>query len=342
MPVFQNVTYPDSQSAKNCVCGDIELVQNTETGLVYNRSFNSKLMVYDKNYQNEQSLSEGFLKHLEDVSKIITESTGSDRLVEVGCGKGFFLEMLERKGIDVHGFDAAYEGNNPRIKDSFFDGDSGIKGKGIILRHVLEHIENPLNFLDELRKNNDGGGTIYIEVPCFDWICKHKTWFDICYEHVNYFRLQDLEKAFGEVISSGSLFNGQYIYIVADLASLNIDAVKMTDKVTFPDDFLERVPKTSNKNNEAAKSIIWGAATKGVIFSILSQRSGFNIDGAVDINPAKQNRYLPVSGIKTMPPEDFIKTHDDNTKIYVMNSNYTPEIKDLTNNRFKYIEVDGL
>jgi amino acid transporter len=78
--------------------------------------------------------------------------------------------------------------------------------KGIILRHVLEHIPNPFDFLCQLRRANGGGGLIYIEVPCFDWICKKKTWYDIFYEHVNYFRMQDFIKMFSRVILKKYLF----------------------------------------------------------------------------------------------------------------------------------------
>src|SRR3546814_9608010 len=61
---------------------------------------------------------------------------------------------------------------------------------------------------------------IYIEVPCFDWIVEHSAWFDVFYEHVNYFRLADLRAMFGTVHEAGHLFGGQYLYIVADLSTL--------------------------------------------------------------------------------------------------------------------------
>ena len=88
-----------------------------------------------------------------------------------------------------------------------------------LLRHVLEHIQDPVSFLAEIANANQGG-QIYIEVPCFDWILEHKAWFDLFYEHVNYFRLDDLRRMFGTVHEAGHLFGGQYLYVVADLASL--------------------------------------------------------------------------------------------------------------------------
>jgi len=43
----------------------------------------------------------------------------------------------------------------------------GEEGDGLILRHVLEHIQNPIKFLQELSLANKEKGRVYIEVPCF-------------------------------------------------------------------------------------------------------------------------------------------------------------------------------
>ena len=91
--------------------------------------------------------------------------------------------------------------------------------------------------LHQLKTANGGTGKIYIEVPCFDWICEHRAWFDIFYEHVNYFRLADFKRMFGEVIESGKVFGGQYLYVIAELSSLRIPVIDMNNRVNFPSDF---------------------------------------------------------------------------------------------------------
>ena len=87
----------------------------------------------------------------------------------------------------------------------------------------------------------NGGGLIYIEVPCFEWILRARAWFDIFYEHVNYFRLGDFSKMFGHVVDGGHLFGGQYLYVVADLATLRPPVSSLADRVDFPEDFLATV-----------------------------------------------------------------------------------------------------
>ena len=91
LPIFQNRMYDTEAEAKACPTGVMQLVEDQQTGLIYNAAFRSELMVYDAHYQNEQALSSLFKEHLESVSCIIDRCIGRDSLVEVGCGKGFFF-----------------------------------------------------------------------------------------------------------------------------------------------------------------------------------------------------------------------------------------------------------
>ena len=100
-PVFQNRMYESQEEAKNCAKGDIRLVESLKTGLVYNDKFRPEIMQYDDCYQNEQGVSPVFRTHLEAVLEIIANSMGGKSIVEVGCGKGFFLEMLLAKGSEI-------------------------------------------------------------------------------------------------------------------------------------------------------------------------------------------------------------------------------------------------
>jgi hypothetical protein len=262
---------------------------------------------------------------------------GREALVEVGCGKGFFLEMLARKGVDVIGFDPAYEGDNPRICREYFRQGVGIEAKGIFLRHVLEHIPDPFTFLDQLREANSGSGIIYIEVPCFGWICERRAWFDVFYEHVNYFRLSDFRRMFGTILSAGHIFGGQYIYVVADLSTLRKPSFDENDRPSFPKNFAPRLDLSEASETPV---VIWGGSSKGVIFSLLGQRAGLSVKAVIDINPAKQGRYLALTGLRVYSPEEALTELEPGAKIYVMNSNYTAEIKNMSGNKYNYIEID--
>jgi SAM-dependent methyltransferase len=217
LPIFQNKMYVDQRSAIQSPTGDIVLVQNLETGLIYNTAFDVDLLAYDRDYQNEQAHSTVFQRHLNEVKKILDKLFTNKSAIEVGCGKGYFLEYLAEAGYEMTGVDPAYEGNNPKVIKTCFDKSLGFSAENIILRHVLEHMADPFNFLKSIALANDNKGKIYIEVPCMDWIVEHKAWFDIFYEHVNYFRLNDFYRMFQTIYESGHVFGGQYLYVVADL-----------------------------------------------------------------------------------------------------------------------------
>jgi SAM-dependent methyltransferase len=338
LPIFQNRMYDTELEARNCPKGDMHLVEDLTTGLVYNAQFRPELMVYDKHYQNEQAVSPLFQQHLDAVANIIDQRMGKERIVEVGCGKGHFLETLLTKGFDVTGFDPTYEGENQRVKRQYFAPGMIEKANGLILRHVLEHIQNPIGFLEQLKITNGGSGKIYIEVPCFDWICEHKAWFDIFYEHVNYFRLKDFKRIFGEVVESGRLFGGQYLYVIAELASLKTLVIDINDRVNFPSDF-DRNIKEQNRT-EQNRTVIWGGSSKGVIFALLKARAGQPVTTVIDINPAKQGKFLPGTGLQVKAPDQGLAGMRSGSTIYVMNSNYLEEIKQMSNHNFNYIEID--
>src|SRR4051812_45086277 len=78
------------------------------------------------------------------------------RVLEVGCGDGLLLELLERRGFgDRIGVDpgrAAAESGRADVVHGYFPDDlpSDHRYGLIVLRHVLEHIEVPVPFLAAL------------------------------------------------------------------------------------------------------------------------------------------------------------------------------------------------
>jgi len=222
LPAYQNKMFATREAAIQCPVGDVRLVQDEADGLVFNAAFDPGLLSYDETYQNEQGHSSAFQKHLDEVLDTIDRHFGGTSILEVGCGKGGFVELLRSKGHDAIGVDPAYEGNQAYIHKRHFDASAGLHADAVVLRHVLEHIARPRDFLADIAAANGGRGRIYIEVPCLDWIIDNRAWFDIFYEHVNYFRLSDFSRMFGTVLEAGRIFGGQYLYVVAELASLGV------------------------------------------------------------------------------------------------------------------------
>ena len=86
--------------------------------------------------------------------------------------------------------------------------------------------------------------------------------------------------------------------------------------------------------------VVWGAASKGVIYSLLRERMVMPVDIAVDINTTKQGKYMPTTGVEIFSPEEFMDSERKGCRICVMNSNYLAEIKNLTHHHYHYMAID--
>lgn len=125
--------------------------------------------------------------------------------------------------------------------------------------------------------------------------------------------------------------------MVADLASLREPVFEQSNAVNFPSDFLGEL---SLKEQNRTPVMVWGGASKGVIFSLLLRRVGLPVDAVIDINPAKHGRFLPSTGLEVLSPQQALANLPIDAVIYVMNSNYLAEIKEMSQNKFHYIGID--
>lgn len=328
VPVFQNKVYPTSRAALIAERGDVELVQSTISGFIFNKAFRPERMNYDVHYQNEQANSGIFKDHLQSVLSLLKSfGINGKKVVEVGSGKGVFFEMMLADGMDCWGFDPTYEGNNSRIKKEYFDEThKGISAEVIIMRHTLEHITHPFSFLHTIAAANDFKGFLFVEVPTFDWIVNKNAFWDIFFEHCNYFTESSLATMFDNALS-GNFFGGQYIYLWADLASIrktipsNVEFVKR-DALTFD----EKMGEYKNMLKRSGSLAVWGAGAKGSTFLNLLDRERRVVEYVIDINPSKQNKFIAGTGHPIYEPSILLQRPVEN--ILVMNENYAEEIKE--------------
>lgn len=109
---------------------------------------------------------------------IIDEITEKDKVLDLGCGIGFLSSQIASKAQLVVGVDhnansikqaqKNHQAENLTFicdKNADFLDDTTEDFDILILSHILEHIENPEEFLNQTKKNFS---KIYIEVPDFD------------------------------------------------------------------------------------------------------------------------------------------------------------------------------
>lgn len=325
IPVYQNVTFKSYIEAKEAPSSEVILSKCKRCNFIFNSKYIDSEIDYNKNYQNEQANSFVFQEHLSDVYEVIKHNIEMEsNIIEIGCGKGFFLNYLKAKGYNITGFDPAYEGEDKSIVKDYFTTKYNLLGDLIILRHTLEHIKYPLEFLNSIAKSNNYKGKIYIEVPAFEWIEKNNAIEDIFYEHCNYFTKDTLSMIFKNS-ETGYLFGNQYLYLVSDFENLYKKEelkfeLKNRTKYEIIDD-----QKYINILNTYKNIAIWGAGAKGSTFVNVYDPDSKYIKCVIDINKKKQGRFIAVSGHKIIPP-NMISEYNIET-IIVMNVNYMNEIE---------------
>ncbi len=305
IPVFQNKVYATVSEAQNIITGNVELVMCSNCGFIFNADFDRKIMNYDAQYQNEQAHSLYFQKYLRELIDLFIEKRFHEmKIIEIGCGKGYFLEMLRENGFDVIGFDPAYEGDSPYIVKDYYSGQySHLNADLIVLRHTLEHIDGPLKFLHDIARAVSCDAKIFVEVPSFEWIVEKRAFWDIFYEHCNYFTLESLASLFQES-KQGLLFNNQYMYLLSDLSNLRGQAIPAN--ATLPDFEVPKMVELLRFYREFVQShpgmLVWGAGAKGATFVSLTDPNRDYISSLVDINPEKQGRYIAKTGHSIISP----------------------------------------
>lgn len=133
----------------------------------------------------------------------------SNTLIDFGCGKGYFLFFLKLFKYNNLG---AVETSRPRaqfaekllsfkVNREFYDKGkiSNRRWDYITLFHVLEHIQSPFSFLDNLLKGAvNENGVIYIEVPNYHSISSMmagKVWAHFTpHFHTNHFTIKSFER----------------------------------------------------------------------------------------------------------------------------------------------------
>lgn len=330
IPIFTQKTFTSISEAKKCSTGRVNLVQSKKSGFVFNADFNPLIMNYDKEYNNEQGFSKVFRNHLSQVAELITkEITPTSKVVEIGCGKGRFFNILKSLGVNITGFDPTYEGGDPGIIKDYFSEKYDTNADFLILRHTLEHIKDPFSFLHEIAKANRYKGKIFIEVPTYEWIVDRGAFWDITYEHCNYFTQETLASLFHSS-RTGKFFGDQYIYVVAKLSDLKMEIKKNSTSKQINNIFCQKIQEYQKLLNGMNSVALWGGATKGLLFLNQCDQLKEKVEYVIDLNPAKQNRFMARTGHKIYSPNVLKKNPVKN--ILVANENYLEEvIKEINN-----------
>ena len=353
IPVHQHLIFLDEQSAINTKRGNLELSVCLTCGFIFNQSFDITQMEYGKQYDNSQTFSKYFESYLTELinSLVFDKNIKNCNIIEVGCGKGLFLrKLVENKewGNIGYGFDPSYLGpevdmqGRLKFQKKFFDNNCVIpKTDVVICRHVIEHISQPIAFLNSIKHSllNSSNVKIFFETPTVEWIFRNNIFWDFFYEHCSYFTAESLTTCFEtagfQVENVNPVFNGQYLWLEATLPKKTSEIIKKPKNIFFltkefalkEQELIIKWRKKVIEIRKKGKVAIWGAGAKGVTFVNLIDPNKKLIDYVIDLNPQKQHNFLPGTGHPIINYTDISKNQIKNA--ILMNPNYQQEILEL-------------
>lgn len=332
IPVLCGVHWADAEAAAASPVGRMRLAYCPSCAYVRNVAFDPSVMIYDTTMDTNLHHSPAFQRFSADLVTHLGRryDLAGARVLDIGCAQGDFLrELCHLTGSTGVGYDAMYAG--PLGPDgSGVECYSTLAPRGARLpeydfltsRHWFEHIEDPHEFLVDLRERT-GGRPVhgYIEVPdaCYDLATAG---WEVIYPHVSYFDAYSLativERAGWRVEDTGTHFSGmfRFIEISANNQGERLGSTRMPDaadrdrQLAAVAGFAER-HRTERDTWRArivdlvaddARPVLWGAGSRGVQFLTLADRERA-LAAVVDLNPRKWGRYLPVTAHRVDAPD---------------------------------------
>ena len=351
IPALSCTIWDTSEEARACPKGDIDLALCQTCGLLVNTSFNPELLHYDEAYKASLHHSPLFTRYAAGLAADLVDRYDlHEKLVaEIGCGKGDFLKMLVDQGNNRGvGFDPSYEivpDEKPDdrltfVKEFYTEAHLDFAPDLVIARQLLEHVEEPLEFMRGLRRTlGDRRDTVVVfEVPnALDMLQRADLW-DVIYEHPIYFTPMALERllrsAGFDVHRVRPAFEGLFLIIEASPgaeAPANLEPaghLLENDVAKFAAAYTDRVQKWRHRLDEiraqGKRAVLWGSGARGDTF-LNALRIHEEIPTVVDLNPNKWGKHMAGTGQQIRSPEE-LKTHPPDV-VVIANEIYLEEIR---------------
>lgn len=153
--------------------------------------------------------------------------TKDSSILEIGCNDGSLLYafkmLLDCKLLGYEPssqFKDIWKSHGLNVVNSFFPSKevTEIKStfKVIVIRHVLEHISDVKNMIENISKLMDDSSVLIIEVPYLPTVLKNKRIENISHPHLNYFTIRSIN----EVVSKYNLGVADFKLVKTDGGSI--------------------------------------------------------------------------------------------------------------------------
>lgn len=264
------------------------------------------------------------------------------RVIEIGCGHGEYMDMMEKSGAIVFGLEhrpeSILEGKvaGHKIFEGFLETDStkiaGMPYDGFYCMNFLEHIPNLGVFLRGLSANLIENAYGLIEVPNFDMTLKKSLYSEFIQDHLSYFTSQSLENVLRQngfnVLSIKSIWHDYTLSAEVqkregvDISGFSRKQEDLRKQITY---FLKQ------QHDIGRKVAVWGAGHRTLAnLSLLNMQD--KIECVIDSAEFKQGMYTPATHIPIYSPQILLSGHIQ--MVIIMVDGYFKEVKKIMDREY--------
>lgn len=277
------------------------------------------------------------------------------RIIEIGCGGGEFLSMMEEAGADVQGIEYSEtlvrqaEAEGLRVYRQFLEeGAEEIPGApydAFYILSFLEHNPDPCAYLRRIARNLTDDAVGIVEVPDVDMVLREHLYSEFIQDHLLYFTEDTLRRTLEycgfEVLACSSIWHGYVLSAEVrkrrrmDVSGFLAQQEKVRRSV---DEFL------SEMEGRGLRTAVWGAGHAALADLSLLGMAG-RIDVVLDSADFKQNKLTPATHIPIVAPS--VLREGKIGAVLVMAGSYSLEIAGMLEEQYPHVvravlEHDGV
>ncbi|MDP2927680.1 MAG: class I SAM-dependent methyltransferase [Candidatus Omnitrophota bacterium] len=267
-------------------------------------------------------------------------SLKNKRIIEIGCGRGESLSIMNKFGVDAYGLEYSGESVAECVKSRLKVSKGFIQNSAAQLKYApfeaffilsfLEHLPEPNSTLRGIYNNLTDNAVGLIEVPNFDMILRKKLFSEFIGDHLFYFSKETLNallKLNGfDVISCNEVWHD---YIISAIVRKRIK-LDISDFHKYQVQIKNGVEKYIRRF-KGKKVAIWGAGHQALAVISLMDLAG-KIRYVVDSAPFKQGKYTPATHIPIVSPDAL--ESDPVDAVIVMAASYSDEVAGIIQQKY--------
>lgn len=311
---------------KLMICQKCKLFQ-----LLHNYDLNK---LYNKDYGYKSGINQSMNSHLEsitqNVEKIINLKEG-DIVLDIASNDGTLLKKYKNKKIVRFGIDPTikkflnlYPKNFLKFagffnKDNYNKITNFKKAKVITSIAVFYDIQDPVNFISDIKEILDKDGVWILEQSYFPLLIKNNAYDSICHEHLSYFMYRQIKNILSKFdmhvfnVTFNHMNGGSVRFFISNKLSVfkinkrNIEKIiKMENRIFFNfnktiNNFKKLIYESRVKLVDLVKKInkekkivhVYGASTKGNVILQFCKLTKEMIPFAAERNKDKFGRFTP-------------------------------------------------